>query len=513
MSLRIVDIVNMPELRTRFIGGEAGQERQVQWAHVCELVDPTEWLGKGDLLMTTGMGVPKGRAGQAAYVQRLSDAGLAGMMIGENMQGPKDMTALQASADRLGFPVLLTDYGVPFASVTRAVADAWRSRENDRRAAFARLHVSARLAIEGHDLGLLLDRLAEDVQAELMLWDGQTAALWLPRGAELPPGLRQMLSSAQSGRGRAQAAIRRFPLQEGEVLAISIPSRQDHVLLAKRSGGDLLDYSLMSHLASVLGIALEHRHVEHEQSFRQHAELLEDILGQRLKTGALARRLDACGLKLDAHLGITRANQLPLTEWARRFERLEAPLLLLPRGQEVLVLLSSENAGAVQAILGAPLGLSDSLDSADRMTEALREARLAAAHGTPEQPVIHHAQIADRLPWLPQTLDEAQDIFRRILGQVAAHDEQSNARLLHTLRVFLEQNRSWQAAAGVLHIHKTSLTYRIRRIEELTGRSLSSTADVAALWLALQAADILGLPSPADGVGHRPGTRLHQDKD
>ena len=109
MSLRIVDIVNMPELRTRFIGGEAGQERQVQWAHVCELADPTEWLGKGDLLMTTGMGVPKGRAGQAAYVQRLSDAGLAGMMIGENMQGPKDMTALQASADRLGFPVLLTE--------------------------------------------------------------------------------------------------------------------------------------------------------------------------------------------------------------------------------------------------------------------------------------------------------------------------------------------------------------------------------------------------------------------
>ncbi|WP_136685049.1 helix-turn-helix domain-containing protein [Falsirhodobacter xinxiangensis] len=35
---------------------------------------------------------------------------------------------------------------------------------------------------------------------------------------------------------------------------------------------------------------------------------------------------------------------------------------------------------------------------------------------------------------------------------------------------FLEQNRSWQAAAGTLPVHKTSLTYRIRRINELTGR-------------------------------------------
>lgn len=512
MSLRIVDIVNMPELRTRFIGGEAGQERQVQWAHVCELADPTEWLGKGDLLMTTGMGVPKGRAGQAAYVQRLSDAGLAGMMIGENMQGPKDMTALQASAERLGFPVLLTEYGVPFASVTRAVADAWRSRENDRRAAFARLHVSARMAIEGHDLGSLLDRLAQDVQANLMLWDGQAAAVWLPRGAELPPGLRQMLSRPPE-RGTAQAAIRRFPLEEGEVLAISIPSRQDHVLLARRSGGDLLDYSLMSHLASVLGIALEHRHVEHERSFRQRSELLKEIVGQRVKAGTLTRRLNACSLTLDARLGVARADPLPLTEWARRFERLEVPLLLLSRGQEVLALLSSGDAAAVQAILGAPLGLSDPLDSADRMTEALREARLAAAYGTPERPVVHHAQIADRLPWLPQSIEEAQNTFRRILGPVAAHDEQSNARLLHTLRVFLEQNRSWQAAAGILHIHKTSLTYRIRRVEELTGRSLSSTADVAALWLALQAADILGLPGASNGEGHGPGPRSQHDKD
>ena len=30
----------------------------VLWAHVCELADPTQWLGEGDLLMTTGIGIP-----------------------------------------------------------------------------------------------------------------------------------------------------------------------------------------------------------------------------------------------------------------------------------------------------------------------------------------------------------------------------------------------------------------------------------------------------------------------
>ncbi|PXB93803.1 PucR family transcriptional regulator, partial [Pseudomonas aeruginosa] len=59
--------------------------------------------------------------------------------------------------------------------------------------------------------------------------------------------------------------------------------------------------------------------------------------------------------------------------------------------------------------------------------------------------------------------------------------------LLHTLQVFLEENRSWLNAAQRLHIHKQSLVYRIRRIEEISGRSLDSTADVATLWFALQA--------------------------
>lgn len=33
------------------------------------------------------------------------------------------MAAPQVSADRLGFPFLLTESGVPFASMTKAVAD------------------------------------------------------------------------------------------------------------------------------------------------------------------------------------------------------------------------------------------------------------------------------------------------------------------------------------------------------------------------------------------------------
>jgi purine catabolism regulator len=73
------------------------------------------------------------------------------------------------------------------------------------------------------------------------------------------------------------------------------------------------------------------------------------------------------------------------------------------------------------------------------------------------------------------------------------YDAQHRAELLESLRVFLQENRSWQRAATRLHIHKQTLVYRMRRVEELTSRTLSDTADVADLWLALQAAASSGL--------------------
>lgn len=495
MSLRIIDLIDMPELRTRLLSGDEGTGRLVHWAHVCELPDPTEWLGEGDLLMTTGIGIPADPAAQRRYVEAMAQAGFSGMMIGEDMQAPGDLQALQDKAEELGFPVLMTHYGVPFASVTRAVIDARRNEEFERGKAIARLHVSARIAIEGIELDALLHRLEEDVQAQLMLWDPQTQQPWLPRGRKLPETLREALRQPRPDLPHSQPVVRRYPSDEGEVLGISVPSRRKCVLLVHRRGHDVLDYSLLNHLSAVLGIALERLHVENERAVRLGSELLEDLLNQRLTRQQAGKRLAPFGIALDsAHLAVARCGGLSLPDLAALFERADTPVLLCPRGEELWLLLPPDTAAAVQGILAADMGLSDQIGYFERLPEAQREARLAVAHADPARPAVFYAQIADKLPWLPQTLDEARETFRRVLGNLAEHDEDSRASLLYTLKIFLEQNRSWQATADKLHIHKTSLTYRIRRIEALTGRSLGNTGDVVALWLALQAAEILGLP-------------------
>lgn len=495
MPLRVVDLINAPELRTRVLSGSAGTERVVRWAHVCELPDPTEWLGEGDLLMTTGIGIPRDAGAQDRYVEELNHAGLAGMMIGENMQAPEDLRALAETAERVGFPVLLTHYGVPFSSVTRAVVEAQRNEEFERRNAIARIYVSARMAIEGLDIEALLSRLEKDVQAKLILWDTNRQQPWLHRQVDMPERLRDALLQQRPDTSDSQPMVRRYTLEDGEVLAISVPSRRRCVLLARRGRNDYLEYSLLNLMSAVLGIALERLNVESERALRLGSELLEDLLGLRLSRQQASKRLGQFNIQLeDAHLAVTARTGQQFLEWVVLFERSDLAVVLYPQGEELLLLMPAEAAPAVQAVLGLDMGLSNRIDHLDRFPEALREARLALAHAGTSQQLVPYAQVVDKLPWLPQNLDEAMHIFRRVLGTVADYDEETRGPLLYTLKVFLEQNRSWQATAGILHIHKTSLTYRIRRVEALTGRSLSNTADVTAMWLALQAAEILGIP-------------------
>jgi purine catabolism regulator len=55
----------------------------------------------------------------------------------------------------------------------------------------------------------------------------------------------------------------------------------------------------------------------------------------------------------------------------------------------------------------------------------------------------------------------------------------------------LSHNRSWQLTAEELHIHKQTVGYRLRKIEQLTGRGLTRTEHIAELWFALRAHDLV----------------------
>jgi purine catabolism regulator len=88
--------------------------------------------------------------------------------------------------------------------------------------------------------------------------------------------------------------------------------------------------------------------------------------------------------------------------------------------------------------------------------------------------------------------DEALRLFcDSILGPIEAGDGHYGGELMRSLEAFIEENGQWERAAKRLYCHRHTLRYRIRRVEELTGRNLSSARDRIEFWLALRGRELV----------------------
>jgi purine catabolism regulator len=77
-----------------------------------------------------------------------------------------------------------------------------------------------------------------------------------------------------------------------------------------------------------------------------------------------------------------------------------------------------------------------------------------------------------------------------VLGPVESDEGEYGDELLRSLDVFIEQNGHWEKAAQALYCHRHTLRYRIKRVEQLTGRDFSHARDRIEFWLALRGREL-----------------------
>ncbi|WP_067912759.1 PucR family transcriptional regulator [Actinomadura rubrobrunea] len=140
-------------------------------------------------------------------------------------------------------------------------------------------------------------------------------------------------------------------------------------------------------------------------------------------------------------------------------------------------------------------GISAAVRGLAELGEARRQAESAAR--TLRGPGV--ALLEERLP--TAMLNAAPDLARRLQFRVLAPlfelDAQRREQLLETLEQWLAVDGSVSAAATALYCHRNTVLNRLRRIEQLTGKNLSSPRDLIELGLAVQAYRQLSTPSPA----------------
>ncbi|MCL6594268.1 MAG: helix-turn-helix domain-containing protein, partial [Alicyclobacillus sp.] len=131
-------------------------------------------------------------------------------------------------------------------------------------------------------------------------------------------------------------------------------------------------------------------------------------------------------------------------------------------------------------LFGYSQPFADPLQTANAFAEAYFAACLAARL----RPGQACASIRDaQVHWVLRPLtatSQAKQLVATWLQPVQAYDRQHHTDLLKTLFVYIQHNGNRSEAADALFIHRTTLQYRLARIESLVGHTLDD-ADVR--WL------------------------------
>jgi purine catabolism regulator len=503
----------MPGRPLELVAGRGGLRKAVRWVHVSELEDPTPWLQGGELLLTTGMGVGRSPAGQRAYIARLVEAGISGLGFGTGFSFKKVPRGIADAAESSGFAVFEVPYETPFIAITELVYSRLAGEQIETLQRSMQLQQDlTRAVIDGQGIEGIARILARTL-------DGWVVVLGV-RGEPL-------------GASTAQAAARAVDIWErlreahpdGGSFSLSVAERRGHVFVQPvRAHGHAEAYLAVgtrqptspserivaAHALSLIALELDKARAveEAERSLRGDAidALLDDggdAPAPALSRFGFRRGAPVTGLAV-AGAGIPAPEVRDALEAALRADA--TPFLTSVHDGAVLALVPADSVEAgslsrrLSGAVGRPAQVGGGSDvPADQGGRSLREARYALRVCSLDG--RSHAEFADlgtyRLLLAVRDPEALRAFADSVLSGLDDYDLRNRGELVASVDAFLQRNARWEQAAADLFVHRHTLRYRMRKVEQLTGRSLDSSQDRTEMWLALRARDVLA----AEGTG------------
>ncbi|GAA1061092.1 helix-turn-helix domain-containing protein [Agromyces bracchium] len=493
--------------------GEHRLREPVRRAILVESCEEIADLSRGDLVITSELGLGRTSAEQLRQLEHVFESGAAALVLRLGAQSSPEVTPeLIEAAERLEFPLVGVTGPVPVdmpAQLGRAIAELTSAelvalgKLNDD---FIRLLMTGASPVSvaetlAHHLGCPV--ILENAVHEVVAYAGGTTELdnlvrdWMSHASQRhhhyggSPG-------ALLGIGRTRSVCTRRSVDlRGEVWGWL------HVMLTGGEASDAFALAL-ARTAEVIAITLLSGDQGARRTQRQKSLVVRlmagDLTGPQFVERALrigqdlrdcplvvvvAHRTGAAGAPEELLGETLRIHQLPSVQ-APLDDKCVAVVGLAPH-------LSAADLAAEIARAGMCGGVSR-LCSPDQLTPAIRQARTAATvAGTP-----HWSAVVpfDRLGMLRLlvSLDESGELQRYVddeLGEVLRHDTTATNPLLPTLRAYLAAGGNKARTSEELFVQRRTLYYRLERIDSLLGRSLDDPETRTVLDIALRGWDFL----------------------
>ncbi|WP_431880520.1 PucR family transcriptional regulator [Micromonospora chalcea] len=537
MPMTVRDVLELPALQQagpRVMAGRDRLDAPVRWVHVAEIPEIADLLRGGELVLTTGIGLPPDDDGLRRWIDGLAAVGAAGVVVelGRRFGGTLPAALVEQARSR-NLPLVALQREMRFVAVTEVVHSVIVEEQTAELLAKDEIHrIFTELSVEGAEprqvlrevtrlsrRPVVLENLSHQVlayetgplSAEELLdrWETRSRAVEVPSGTGYEPRSGWLVTGVEARGNRwgrlvllcdQEPPARTSVLLEraASTIALNQLVARDDSSVERQARSSLL-WSIVNHSAPTRDVALR-------------ARGLGVALEQRRLLGVVVRRRRP-GPGPGAEMNARRRELLDAVETAVRDCGLSALAGDVDGlgGAEVTVLVALTDAESDEAAL---LGLSTaltraglragsdvvvaagsvvrSLDLARRSLIEAAQVADATAHTAEPRPFYRLLDVRLRgLLYLLRDDVRLQTFVERELGPLLSYDERHGTNHVALLEAYLVEGRNKRRAAEEMSLSRSALYQRLQLIERVLGVDLDSSERRLSLHVALTARDVM----------------------
>ncbi len=472
-------------------------DRNISWVAPTELLDPTPFLSSNELVLTTGAAlVDEDSAAYDSFVERLSNANTSSLGFGTGLNHSTMPAKLISAANKYDLPVFEVPYEMPFIEISRTIAESVIADQfkllHDSLAVHERL---ASVLLGGGDLTAMIERLHQLTGGPAAVIDIHGRLLASSPGTVDWP--TEAIKQTDGPHGDPSREVHTAPIRfDGELVAY----------LFVRIVDEVFSIHAIPYATTLISLELSRRHAELNGRRELVGQVIEDLLAQRLPDEAAARRLTAFGVDLAQPVNVIVAatnvdSSIRRMPWGQKELGANSSRIVSAYIEDELISIAAPDAeiDQVTQIIYERLRMVDpnvrvGIGGAHSGVSGLRLSYFEAREATfNAEPGIHLCEPINLSTLLLVNRElPVRDMAQSLLGPLIEHDTERGSDLMQTLTVFLETSGSVAKSARLLTLHRNSMRYRLRLIEELTGRNVLLFPEQVKLWIALQALKLEG---------------------
>ncbi|WBC12102.1 PucR family transcriptional regulator ligand-binding domain-containing protein [Micromonospora sp. WMMA1947] len=545
MPMTVRDVLELPALQQagpRVLAGRDRLDAPVRWVHVAEIPEIADLLRGGELVLTTGIGLPPDDDGLRRWIDGLAAVGVAGVVVelGRRFGGTLPAGLVEHARSR-NLPLIALRREMRFVAVTEVVHSVIVEEQTADLLAKDEIHrIFTELSVEGAEprqvlrevtrlsrRPAVLENLAHHVlayetgplTAEELLdrWETRSRAVEVPSGTGYEPRSGWLVTSVEARGNRwgrlvllceqePPARTRVLLERAASTIALNQLVARDSSSVERQARSSLL-LSIVNHSAPTRDVALR-------------ARGLGVVLEQRLLLGVVVRRrrpAPAGGAGPNA----PRRELLDAVETAVRecgLAALVGDVDEAAGGTGVTLLVALDETGSDEAALhGLSTALtraghragSDVVVAAGSVVRTLDLARRslveaaqvadATVHTAEPRPFYRLGDVRLRgLLYLLRDDVRLQTFVERELGPLLSYDQRHGTNHVALLETYLVEGRNKRRAADAMSLSRSALYQRLELIERVLGVDLDSSERRLSLHVALTARDVMraGGPEP-----------------